>query len=266
MALNIRLKKEFSLAIIHLKLNTMVRMEDKITFLFMNVGIIIRIILVVIFFQAIYTKVNVIGGWSYAEVLVLVGTWELINAIAWATFFRGGFRRMPGFMRRGELDSLLVRPVNLKTYFIYDNNDILFGSLPIIFAVILIMYGASISSMDINLPYYLFIILFALIIQYFFVIILSSINFWTIVEQTMHLFINTMRLGRYPITIYKGIARTALTVLVPVACIYSFPVQALFGKLKITDLGIMFGVLICFYLLSNYIWNIGLRRYESTGY
>jgi len=242
------------------------RMEDKFVFFLLNLGAVVRLILSLVFFQAIFTKVDAIAGWSFAEVIVLLGTWEFIHSIAWATYFRGGFRRIPVYLQRGDLDILLTRPLNLKTYFIYDNNDLLFSLPTILLAVCLIIYGFSISATDLNILNYLLLLIIGIVIHYSLVVMMSSINFWTIIEQFTYLFSEVADLGRYPITIYKGFTRLALTIVIPVACIYSFPAKALFGNLKISELGAMFGVLIIFLFCSNFIWNRGLRRYESTGF
>ncbi len=260
------LAKEISLARICFRMKFMDRMEDVVTFVFLNLGVVLRLGLSIIFFQAIFAQVDVIGGWSFAEVLVLLGTWEFMHNIAWATYFRGGFRRMPVFMQRGELDMLLTRPINLRTFFIYDNNDLFFSSPQIIASLGLVIYGASISQNHLNIIIYILLVFTGLIIHYSLVVILSAINFWTIIEHGGWLFGELTELGRYPITIYKGVTRLALTIAVPVACMYTFPVAALFGNIKISEYGILIGVLIFFLLFSNYIWNRGLRRYESTGY
>ncbi len=70
--------------------------------------------------------------------------------------------------------------------------------------------------------------------------------------------------GRWPITVYKGWARLALTVVVPVALTTSYPAMALLGRmdgsLAVQALGIAAALLV----ISRALWVRSLRRYTSA--
>jgi len=106
----------------------MSRMQDAATFFPLWAGSILNTLLTVVFVNALFLKTQAIGGWSYGEVLVLLGTVKIIQGFAWSFWIRGGFRRMPRSIEQGVFDTHLIRPMNLRIQFIFDNADIIFGN------------------------------------------------------------------------------------------------------------------------------------------
>lgn len=60
---------------------------------------------------------NVMGNWTKYEILFLYGMDMLSYSIA-GTFFMGPFGKLPRLIQRGELDQVLLRPVNPMIYLI----------------------------------------------------------------------------------------------------------------------------------------------------
>jgi len=257
------LKKEIALFSISNKLRIMDRMEDAVAFIFISIGLLIRVAVTVIFFQAIYLQVNVIGGWNFDQVVVLMGTFFLIEGIGWATYIRG-LNRLPHLIESGDLDSLIIKPINLRTFFIYKNIDLVFNTVQLVAGIGMILYVVFKNNMFLELPYFLFFILCGLIIHYSFTFILATINFFYLIPQSTYLQSEVFELGRFPITIYKGLAKLALSIIIPIAFIFSVPVEIMFGGLSLQILLSTLGITTLFYLISKYFWRAGLRRYESA--
>ena len=58
--------------------------------------------------------------------------------------------------------------------------------------------------------------------------------------------------------------RLFLSIVIPVAFMYSFPAQALFGGFDLTIFLSTIAITVVFYSLSRLIWYFGIRRYESA--
>src|SRR5438045_6929619 len=64
----------------------------------------------IVFFGIIFGSVNRIGDWSKWEVVLLVGTHQMIAQLFQAFFFMN-ISNVPELVRTGRLDSMLVLPI-----------------------------------------------------------------------------------------------------------------------------------------------------------
>src|SRR3979490_772008 len=65
----------------------------------------------IVFFSIIFGQVDRIGDWSKWEVILLVGTHQIIGQLFQAFFFVN-VANVPELVRTGKLDSLLVLPID----------------------------------------------------------------------------------------------------------------------------------------------------------
>src|SRR5205814_1191978 len=65
----------------------------------------------IVFFGIIFGSVNRIGDWSKWEVVLLVGTHQMIAQLFQAFFFMN-ISNIPELVRTGKLDSMLVLPID----------------------------------------------------------------------------------------------------------------------------------------------------------
>ncbi|MBL7058736.1 ABC-2 family transporter protein [Patescibacteria group bacterium] len=257
------IKKHLNLIIQSIKIQTMDKLEVALAFTFITLGIILQFTITIIFFKAIYLRSATIGGWDVNQVYILLGTYFIIQYISWSTYIRG-FNKISRFIENGELDLYLSKPVNLKFFLSYRYIDPIFIIPQITVAIGLLFYGVSQTNADINILSYLFILACAFIIHFSLIVIISSINFFTIIRQVDHLHNTIFKLGQYPITIYKGFTRLVLSIIIPIAFIYSVPARAMVGDLSVKEILATIGITFIFYFISSLIWNLGLKRYESA--
>src|SRR5688572_13494409 len=64
----------------------------------------------VVFFAILYANVETIGGWTFHQTLVLVGSVGVIREIAYLTF-RQGFLELGDYVRTGRFDALMTAPM-----------------------------------------------------------------------------------------------------------------------------------------------------------
>ena len=256
-------KKHLQLCAICIKLETMDRTSDVFTFSIITIATLLRIAITVIFFQAIYGQVQMIGGLDISHMYVLLGTYFLIDGISWATYTRG-FIRIMRLVDKGNFDLLLVTPVNLKAYLSYRFIDVIFSTPAIIAAILLIIYGAQTSAEPIYLITYIPFVLIGFVLHFSFTLMLGTINFFYIIETPQYLRNSIMKLGEYPITIFKGLAKMVFTFVIPLAFMFTVPARAFFGDVGYMDVITGVSLALIFYLLSSVFWNAGLRHYKSA--
>lgn len=70
---------------------------------------------VILFSSIVYSKVETLGGWIRWETLFFLGTFSLIDAANMTVWMRNTFR-LPEYVRTGELDLILTKPVDSQFY------------------------------------------------------------------------------------------------------------------------------------------------------
>ena len=92
--------------------NSLIRsMSFKVNFLLWMLVEVLWFVGQIVFFSIIFANVNQIGDWSKWEVVLLVGTHQIIGQIFQAFFFVN-LANIPELVRTGKLDSVLVLPID----------------------------------------------------------------------------------------------------------------------------------------------------------
>ncbi len=103
------------------------------------------------------------------------------------------------------------------------------------------------------------------IIVYSFWLILATTAFWLVrVENILVIFQSVYEAGRWPVSIYPGWLRFALTFLVPVAFAITVPAQALAGRLTLAVLGGAWAFAVVLFAAARLFWRIGVRHYSGA--
>ncbi len=259
----IKIKKNFSIFLQLFKIQLMDRMDAALAIFIIMFGVFIEITFNIIFFQAIYLKADTIGGWDINQAYILLGTFYFVRFIGWFSYIRG-FNQLSRLIENGELDLYLSKPVNLRFLLTFRHLEPLTVIPQLILAVIITTYGAIHTTSAINIPIYLLTLFCAIIIHFSLISILYTINFFFIIHQGTYLQQEITNLGQYPITIYKGFMRIFLSIIIPLAFIFSVPARALTGNLTAKEIIYTILITIIFYTLSKIFWNLGINKYESV--
>src|SRR2546430_11261607 len=138
----------------------------------------------IVFFSIIFGQVDRIGDWTKWEVVLLVGTHQMIAQLFQAFFFVN-VANIPELVRTGRLDSLLVLPVDSQfavstKQFALDSivNAALGG---VVVCVSLSQLGMMPNPMSILL--YLSALGFGVAVHYSIMLGLAAVSFWIAREQ-----------------------------------------------------------------------------------
>jgi ABC-2 type transport system permease protein len=214
----------------------------------------------------IFTYTTNLGGWSPDQVLALVGVFFLVG---------GGIRMMiqPSLeqliesVRDGSLDFTLVKPEDaqllssIQRVEIWKLTDVVLGIG--VLAVALVRLGTRVGLL--HAAGFAAVLATGGVIVYSFWMILATTAFWLVrVENILMVFQSMYEAGRWPVSIYPGWLRFALTFIVPVAFAVTVPAQALAGSLTWQGLAgaAVFASVLC--AAARLFWKAGLRRYGSA--
>src|SRR3954471_2072522 len=138
----------------------------------------------IVFFSIIFGNVDHIGDWTKWEVVLLVGTHQIIAQLFQAFFFVN-LANIPELVRMGKLDSLLVLPidsqfaVSTKQFGLDSVLNALLGAAVVIvgLAQLRIMPGLERIALS------LIAICFGVAVHYSIMLTLAAISFWIVRAQ-----------------------------------------------------------------------------------
>lgn len=214
----------------------------------------------------IFSFTNTLGGWTPDEVLALVGVYFFVGGII-GLVIQPGMEELISSVRDGSLDFLLTMPedaqllVSIHRVEIWKLIDIVLGLGVLVSAILRL--GARVGAFQ--AAYFAAMVVAGTAIIYSFWLILASLSFWFVrVENILEIFQSMYEAGRWPVSLYPGWLRFALTFIVPVAFATTVPAEALIGRLSDATLLGASAVAVALLVISRAFWRIGLRRYSGT--
>src|SRR5438270_11781912 len=222
----------------------------------------------IVFFGIIFGSVNRIGDWSKWEVVLLVGTHQMIAQLFQAFFFIN-ISNIPELVRTGKLDSMLVLPIDSQfaastKQFGLDSvvNAALGGAV-----VVVSLSRLGITPHPLHVVLYLVAIGFGIAIHYSIMLSLAAVSFWIVRAQGLvYGYFNFLNIARYPDSIFPRLFKFIFSWIVPVVIVANIPARLLiksFGQPGPLMLQLVVGSTVVF-CLSRAFWSFALRRYSSA--
>ncbi len=206
------------------------------------------------------------GDWSYPEVLMVVALFTLFNGLMEA-FLRPNIGSVIDQIRDGTFDFVRLKPVNVQ-FLASFRNIVVWHLIDVVIGIGLIAYALAqlnVVPSPAQMALFVLMLVTAMTIVYTLWLTIASLAFWFVrLDNITELFYGFYEAGRYPVTIYRGIVRTFLTFVVPVAFVTTFPASALLGRLDQATvlIGVTFGLLS--FVLASRFWQFALRHYSSA--
>ena len=173
-----------------------------------------------------------IGGWTYGEVLVVVGLFFALNGARQA-FLEPNLERLGEDVQRGTLDHLLTRPVDSQLLVSLRHVDMHNLVDPVL--------GSSSSAWGSSQRAgghrrrpggFLLLGVAALVLLYALVLALMCLSVLLVgAEELATVSFSVVELSRFPVQAYRQPLQTLLVV-VPVAFLTTLPAEALLGRLE----------------------------------
>src|SRR5205809_1685148 len=183
----------------------------------------------IVFFSIIFGNVDRIGDWTKWEVVLLIGTHQIIAQLFQAFFFVN-VANIPYLGRTGKLDSLLVLPVDSQ--FAVSTKQ--FGLDSVINAIVgAAVVGVSLLKLAIipsptAILLYLTALCFGIAVHYSIMLSLAAVSFWIVRAQGLvYGYFNFLNIARYPDVIFPRLFRVIFGWVIPVVIIANIPARLL---------------------------------------
>jgi ABC-2 type transport system permease protein len=207
-----------------------------------------------------------IGGWTLPQVLLVVGLFRIFEGVIDGVM-RPNITRIVEHIQKGTLDFVLLKPVDSQ--FLASLRQINLLTIPdFLVGTALIVYGLWAER---HLPAPLELLAFAALlvcgtlIAYSMWMLLTTTAFWLVrVENIAELLTAIYETGRFPVSAFGTAIRIALTFVVPIAFLTTFPAAALLGTLEPLYLALAPLMAALLLLASRAYWRFALRSYTSA--
>ena len=214
---------------------------------------------------AMFQQVSSIGGWSFDQVLVLIGIVTTIDYVV-EIWLYPSLSKITTYVQRGEFDVLLVKPVPsqfLVTFRYLQVLDVLglFVGLGIIGTG---MYRTG-SLEFVNFVLLAVFLVAGLVIIYSLYLALSTLAFWfTRIEEVASMIWLHSTAGSFPVAAYPPWARLLFTFVLPIAFVTNVPAEAATGRLSWEwGLGGLAFATFAF-CGATWLWGLAIRNYSSA--
>ena len=213
-----------------------------------------------------------INGWNYGQLAFLYGISVISHALSMIFFVQGWF--MGFYVIEGEFDRFLTRPMSVLYQFFFTNINV-FGLTDLIPGILVFLYGCVKTDFPFtvtNVVGILVMLTGAVLIRGGIYILLGSTSFWTksandFGQFTQEIFDKTTM---YPLSMYPESLQLILTFLIPIGWVSFYPTSEFLGiehSFSTGNMGvwITLGVGIITMLITGFVFQTGLKQYESAG-
>ncbi|MGQ9814064.1 MAG: ABC transporter permease [Candidatus Roseilinea sp.] len=213
-----------------------------------------------------YAHTETIGGWTFNEALTIIGLFTFMGGFI-QTFLQPNVQRIIEMIRLGTLDFVLTKPVNsqfmasLRYAQTFSAVDMLLGAGIVIWACARLDYAPAPAV----LAQFVVMLGMAVLIVYSIWMVIATLAFWLVkVDNMAELFNSVYDAGRFPVTTYQGLIRLALTFIIPIAFITTFPAESVLGRLDPTTLLTAVAMGVGLFTASALFWRRAVRSYSSA--
>lgn len=216
--------------------------------------------------SVVFSHASNLAGWRPSDLLVVLGVYYLISGVV-RFAIQPAMERLMADVRTGTFDYVLTKPgdslllVSVRATAIWRLVDVVLGGAVIGYAM---TRGDTVVA-PWDVAAFVVGLLAAIVTVYSFLVILSTLSFWFVrLENILVIFQSMYEAGRWPVEIYPGWLRAALTFVVPVAFAVTVPAGALTGRIGPEYLAGAVAIAIALAVVARQFWFVGLRHYAGA--
>lgn len=262
------MRRYAKLYLLFVKNHFKVMMEYRIDFLIGVASVMLQQFASIFFVKVVFDHIEQLNGWSFHEILFIYGiaaTGRSIHHIFFDNLWTLGWQ----YIRPGNLDRILIRPINPLFHVVADRfQQDGFGQL----FIGLIILGTSMPHIDIHWGIGSILLLLVMVISSGFIFVainlfFATLSFWMVDSlPIVWAVFNLSDFARYPLSIYNKGIRLILTWLIPYGFTAFYPAAYFIGDSGYKTLALCSpAVAIGASVLAYWFWTRGLRAFASTG-
>jgi ABC-2 type transport system permease protein len=227
--------------------------------------------ILLIFYLTLFQNTTHVAGWSQERYLFFVGCYFTMAALV-ETFFLSNCNEFADLVRSGDLDFLLLKPIDEQ--FLVTCRSIDWSTAPNVLVGATVM-AVSLARMDdwhfdpAKAALFVAMFLCGLGLAYAFLVLLTAASVWMVRNQSLfELWWLFGSLMRYPREIFAG--KYALpvgiffTFVVPAMLVVSVPAEVMVRAFDARMVGYTAAATVVLLVVSRKVFRLALRRYRSA--
>lgn len=242
-------------------------MEYKFNFISGGTFELVWLFMYLIFIDTIFIHTETVNGWDKYRMLMLTFQGGLMDSV-FTFLIVPGLKRLPEMINAGTLDFILLKPLNQRFTISFNEFDI-----PQIKNIIINITGLTYCFIKLNirmtplkLLLYILLSLNGFFLIYSIMFILMSLAFWFMrMDIVMGIGSELITIGNKPMQIYPRPLQKILIFVIPLFVCFIFPILFAVKDLSVSYILYSFAASFIFFLLSNFIFKKGVRRYVGSG-
>ncbi len=216
--------------------------------------------------EILFNNVPVFGGWSYHEVLLLIGISHILRGLYFGPLI-ANLGDLVNKVNSGRLDFVLLKPISSQ-FFVSTRRIRLFTLSSLFTGIAILLVGLNnlqTAPTPEQIFLFLFLIFCSFIICYtlWFISVVPAVWFprlWAIHETFLSLF----NVTEYPPGIFPNYAKYTMIFLIPLLVLSVYPAKALTGELQLWEALSAPTAAALLLFISNKFWHFALKHYQSA--
>lgn len=213
------------------------------------------------------------NGWDFRNMAFLYALWMSAHAVN--TVFFSTVGEIPDWIRDGEFDRLLVRPLDPLFQVISTPGSIFPDELILALAFLAVATAANHIAITAGfLTLVTLVIVGGALIDLSIGLIIATVAFWFVQVDALRWMVLQLEqeFTRYPLSIYGRGVRLLLAFVIPFGFMNYFPASYFLNKATNgIDLPVSIGLAtpligIAFLIVAYAFWHFGLKRYQGVGH
>jgi ABC-2 type transport system permease protein len=245
---------------------TMLLVEWRASFIIWTIIHVGELAINLTFFQIILSRTSLVGGWGIYEIAILLGYMELLLGLGGQTFYP----MMSEFgeqIRTGKLDEKLVKPLDIQFLVSFPWTDVS-DIFSIVTGIFMMTYGVShlaVGNLALAILTFIPQLVISMIILYSMILMLLTISFITTkFDSVGDLYWTIISIGRYPVSLYKGLFHAFLMFVLPIGLVTSVPARTLAGFFEPGYFVYSIFLAVFLFFISRKIFLANIRHYTSA--
>ncbi|MCM3132889.1 ABC-2 family transporter protein [Paenibacillus polysaccharolyticus] len=222
----------------------------------------------IIYVLIIYKSGVTIEGISQNELQLFVGVYIFLSGIIYS-FFLNNFNRLSEYVKNGDLDLLITKPISLQ--FLVTMRYIDFGNLLPNLVGGGVMFFTAYSRLDLHMSFshavaFIALLIGSMVVSYAIMLIPSILSLWIVRTWGFYESVvqSLLEFNNMPMQIYHKHIVNIGVFMIPVLVITNFPVLFLLNKMP--NLYLVWAAVVPFavFFLSRLFWKFAIKRYVSA--
>lgn len=216
--------------------------------------------------SVVFGEQEYLAGWSRSEAYLVLGIWNFLNYVGWA-LFGVNLSMLERQVVDGNFDFTLMKPVS-SAWLASFGDFSMYNLISALSGIVLIGYYFVVNWGEISLINVLLFVCalsIAAIIWYSIYLFFASFTLSIPRNGFMGIAKEILGLTRYPTNIYAESLQLVFYTFIPIAFVSTVPSGILIGRGERYLLILGLGIAIILLRLSNWVWNMNIKKFVSAG-